>query len=330
MMELERVDDSPKKEDESTPLHWEELDVSFWLMSIVQLPEYAQLFQENKISGQDLLLMTETKLKEMGVDKIGHRKVILSECLSLRENSFNLKGKTLSADNSAGKTLIAKKKKEKKPSKNSPLPLTPVENSSLTDSDDEALSQSETLTILPNNPQEWSIRDLGMWLDSIGFGIYKQKFAEELIAGDVLFELDFELLSELGMKAMGHIKKFLNHRSKLLSRVPVDVSILNSFPKRESSPVLRKEPSPLKNSHRSSPISSIEDTNQEEDTKKWDVEKVCEWIEKVELKQYSSIFHENGVDGATLLDIDQSDLESMGITILGHKKKILSQIKKLK
>ena len=26
MMELERVDDSPKKEDESTPLHWEELD----------------------------------------------------------------------------------------------------------------------------------------------------------------------------------------------------------------------------------------------------------------------------------------------------------------
>ena len=56
-------------------------------------------------------------------------------------------------------------------------------------------------------------------------------------------------------------------------------------------------------------------------------EVVSEWLEKLGLGQYASIFTDNDIDTHLLAQLTEADLKELGISSLGHRKTILSAIK---
>ncbi|MCP4335627.1 MAG: AAA family ATPase [Gammaproteobacteria bacterium] len=56
-------------------------------------------------------------------------------------------------------------------------------------------------------------------------------------------------------------------------------------------------------------------------------EVVSEWLEKLGLGQYASIFTDNDIDTHLLAQLTDADLKELGISSLGHRKTILSAIK---
>eukprot|EP01120_Amphizonella_sp_Union-15-10_P010857 TRINITY_DN44_c0_g1_i1.p1 TRINITY_DN44_c0_g1~~TRINITY_DN44_c0_g1_i1.p1 ORF type:complete len:328 (-),score=67.71 TRINITY_DN44_c0_g1_i1:94-1077(-) len=59
-------------------------------------------------------------------------------------------------------------------------------------------------------------------------------------------------------------------------------------------------------------------------------DEVAKWLSNtVGLPQYTKIFKDNDVDGSVLISLADSDLKDLGISSLGHRKKILDSIKGL-
>jgi class 3 adenylate cyclase len=56
---------------------------------------------------------------------------------------------------------------------------------------------------------------------------------------------------------------------------------------------------------------------------------VTEWLEKLDLGQYTSNFTNNDIDTHLLAQLTDADLKELGISSLGHRKTILSAIKTL-
>eukprot|EP01121_Diplochlamys_sp_Union-15-3_P015354 TRINITY_DN505_c0_g1_i2.p1 TRINITY_DN505_c0_g1~~TRINITY_DN505_c0_g1_i2.p1 ORF type:complete len:348 (-),score=86.44 TRINITY_DN505_c0_g1_i2:44-1087(-) len=55
---------------------------------------------------------------------------------------------------------------------------------------------------------------------------------------------------------------------------------------------------------------------------------VLTWLtNSVQLPQYTSIFKENNIDGQVLVELTDDDLKGMGISSLGHRKKIITMAK---
>lgn len=60
------------------------------------------------------------------------------------------------------------------------------------------------------------------------------------------------------------------------------------------------------------------------------VDEVGKWLEEIGMEQYHQAFIESGFDTILSLKmLDDDDLESMGVTILGHKRIILTAAKAL-
>src|SRR5262249_19616789 len=55
---------------------------------------------------------------------------------------------------------------------------------------------------------------------------------------------------------------------------------------------------------------------------------INDWLEGLELGQYSQIFIENGIDLEVLPDLSDQDLEKLGV-LLGHRRKLQRAIKDL-
>ncbi|MFK4507182.1 alpha/beta fold hydrolase [Bradyrhizobium daqingense] len=53
---------------------------------------------------------------------------------------------------------------------------------------------------------------------------------------------------------------------------------------------------------------------------------IADWLRRLGLYQYESVFRDNDVDAETLPSLTADDLRELGITSLGHRKKILSAI----
>lgn len=53
---------------------------------------------------------------------------------------------------------------------------------------------------------------------------------------------------------------------------------------------------------------------------------VRQWLDELGLGQYADAFEENAVDTDLLSDLDDSDLEKLGVSLLGHRKRILKAI----
>jgi class 3 adenylate cyclase len=57
---------------------------------------------------------------------------------------------------------------------------------------------------------------------------------------------------------------------------------------------------------------------------------VSEWLRGLGLQQYAPAFHDNDVDGEVLPELTTDDLISMGVTSVGHRRKLLAAIASLR
>ena len=56
------------------------------------------------------------------------------------------------------------------------------------------------------------------------------------------------------------------------------------------------------------------------------MQQVADWLQKLGLEQYAQSFAENDIDFAVLADLTDQDLEKIGVTSLGHRRKLLRAI----
>ena len=67
----------------------QENEVQLWLRNTVSREEYCKLFHENGFETMDeVLTITETDLKELGITKMGHRRQILNAIKKLSLGTF--------------------------------------------------------------------------------------------------------------------------------------------------------------------------------------------------------------------------------------------------
>ena len=57
---------------------------------------------------------------------------------------------------------------------------------------------------------------------------------------------------------------------------------------------------------------------------------MVDWLKGLGLQQYTRCFAENDIDVSILRDLDDADLEKIGVTSLGHRRKLLRAIADLK
>ena len=60
------------------------------------------------------------------------------------------------------------------------------------------------------------------------------------------------------------------------------------------------------------------------------MQQIADWLEKLGLGQYAQRFAENDIDFDILSDLTDQDLEKIGVTSLGHRRKLLRAIGNLK
>ena len=56
------------------------------------------------------------------------------------------------------------------------------------------------------------------------------------------------------------------------------------------------------------------------------MEQVADWLEKLGLGQYAHRFAENDIDFALLVKLSDADLKELGVSSLGHRKRLLEAI----
>src|SRR5258707_3769870 len=56
---------------------------------------------------------------------------------------------------------------------------------------------------------------------------------------------------------------------------------------------------------------------------------LAEWLGRYGLGQYAKTFAENNIDYSVLPDLTENDLEKLGVSSLGHRKKLLRAIEAL-
>jgi hypothetical protein len=52
---------------------------------------------------------------------------------------------------------------------------------------------------------------------------------------------------------------------------------------------------------------------------------IAGWLHALGLERYQQVFRDNDIDGEVLADLDDADLERLGVS-LGHRKKLLKAI----
>jgi hypothetical protein len=60
------------------------------------------------------------------------------------------------------------------------------------------------------------------------------------------------------------------------------------------------------------------------------MQQILDWLEKLGLGQYAQRFAENNIDFDILGDLTDQDLKEIGVTSLGHRRKLLRAIANLK
>ncbi|PVH99255.1 protein kinase byr2 [Periconia macrospinosa] len=64
--------------------------------------------------------------------------------------------------------------------------------------------------------------------------------------------------------------------------------------------------------------------------RRWDEEKVGEWLKRINCAQYVELFKQNNINGENLMEMDQTHLKDMGIKKVGDRVRIGSQAKQLR
>ena len=53
---------------------------------------------------------------------------------------------------------------------------------------------------------------------------------------------------------------------------------------------------------------------------------VAAWLKSLGLEQYEAAFRDNAIDGDVLPSLTAEDLKDLGVTIVGHRRKLLAAI----
>jgi len=53
---------------------------------------------------------------------------------------------------------------------------------------------------------------------------------------------------------------------------------------------------------------------------------VSDWLHMLDLEQYAEAFQDNDVDGDVLAEVTADDLIAIGVTSIGHRRKLLTAI----
>lgn len=65
------------------------------------------------------------------------------------------------------------------------------------------------------------------------------------------------------------------------------------------------------------------------DVASWGTQEVATWLETLQLSEYIDSFEKNDIRGRELLTLARRDLKDLGVTKVGHVKRILQAIKDL-
>jgi SAM domain (Sterile alpha motif) len=57
---------------------------------------------------------------------------------------------------------------------------------------------------------------------------------------------------------------------------------------------------------------------------------VTDWLRRLGLEQYAPAFADNNIDGEVLADLTTDDLIGLGVTSIGHRRKLLGAIAQLR
>lgn len=66
-----------------------------------------------------------------------------------------------------------------------------------------------------------------------------------------------------------------------------------------------------------------------QDISNWSTVEVGIWLESVQLGDYTEVFANNDIRGKELLNLSRRDLKEIGMTKVGHIKRILMAVKEL-
>ena len=73
----------------------------------------------------------------------------------------------------------------------------------------------EWVALMEKGPRNWTVGDVGMWLEFIQLSDFKTIFIENCISGEELIELQEEDLVTLGMRTLGHRKRAMKNIQQL-------------------------------------------------------------------------------------------------------------------
>jgi hypothetical protein len=57
---------------------------------------------------------------------------------------------------------------------------------------------------------------------------------------------------------------------------------------------------------------------------------IATWLQKLDLERYTSAFQENDIDAEVLMELTAEDLTAIGVTSVGHRRKLLAAIAALR
>lgn len=66
-----------------------------------------------------------------------------------------------------------------------------------------------------------------------------------------------------------------------------------------------------------------------QDISNWSTVEVGIWLESTQLGEYTEVFANNDIRGKELLNLSRRDLKEIGMTKVGHIKRILMAVKEL-
>lgn len=66
-----------------------------------------------------------------------------------------------------------------------------------------------------------------------------------------------------------------------------------------------------------------------QDISDWSTVEVGIWLESVQLGEYTEVFANNDIRGKELLNLSRRDLKEIGMTKVGHIKRLLMAVKEL-
>ncbi|CAK64142.1 unnamed protein product (macronuclear) [Paramecium tetraurelia] len=78
-------------------------------------------------------------------------------------------------------------------------------------------------------------------------------------------------------------------------------------------------------------LEKLEEFESQKHMQEWQLEEVCTWLDTLQLGEYKDEFIKNQMTGKTLYALNDNDLkQDLGISVLGHRKKILQSIEEYK